>query len=181
MRLGAIAFLIGLLLLEALPELLDRRWALALPGVALVAWRIRWLRLPAWSLGGFLWALLLAPSVAVLPAEMADREFPVEGWIATRPDHEGRSTRFVFTVAAVVGDEQRSTRMAGHRLRLSWWDNDRTGTAGAKESVAAPTLRVGDRWQFTVRLKKPWGLRNPGGFDYEHSFVFAYLAWCSMY
>ncbi|MCB1820649.1 MAG: hypothetical protein KDI73_03580, partial [Candidatus Competibacteraceae bacterium] len=123
MRLSIIAFLIGILLLAALPELPDRRWALALPGVALIAWRIRESRLPAWSAAGFLWALLLAPSVAVLPPELEGMELPVEGWIATIPDRAGRSIRFVLAVAAVVGDEQRSTLLAGHRLRLSWWDD----------------------------------------------------------
>src|SRR3990167_3475794 len=28
-------------------------------------------------------------------------------------------------------------------------------------------VRVGERWQFTVRLKPPTGAHNPGGFDYE--------------
>ncbi|HRY14472.1 MAG TPA: DNA internalization-related competence protein ComEC/Rec2 [Candidatus Competibacteraceae bacterium] len=167
MRLSIIAFLIGILLLAALPELPDRRWALALPGVALIAWRIRESRLPAWSAAGFLWALLLAPSVAVLPPELEGMELPVEGWIATIPDRAGRSIRFVLAVAAVVGDEQRSTLLAGHRLRLSWWDDGEGETSVEVNSAANPILRVGDRWQFTVRLKKPWGLRNPGGFDYE--------------
>ncbi|MCB1921733.1 MAG: DNA internalization-related competence protein ComEC/Rec2 [Candidatus Competibacteraceae bacterium] len=166
MRLGAIAFLIGVLLLEALPELPDRRWALALPGVALIAWRIPWLRLPTWSLAGFLWALLLAPSVAVLPNELEGMELSVEGWIATIPEHEGRSIRFVFEVASTGGNEQSSMLLAGHRLRLSWWDNGEADDVEA-DSAADPALRVGDRWQFTVRLKKPWGLRNPSGFDYE--------------
>lgn len=28
-------------------------------------------------------------------------------------------------------------------------------------------IHAGDRWQFQVRLKRPHGLQNPGGFDYE--------------
>ena len=28
-------------------------------------------------------------------------------------------------------------------------------------------MRAGDRWGFAVRLKRPRGLLNPGGFDYE--------------
>jgi competence protein ComEC len=32
-------------------------------------------------------------------------------------------------------------------------------------------LHVGDQWQLSVRLKKPYGTLNPGGFDYE-AFAF---------
>lgn len=39
------------------------------------------------------------------------------------------------------------------------------------ESVAAlPVLHAGERWQFSVRLKRPHATRNPHGFDYA--------AWC---
>jgi hypothetical protein len=33
--------------------------------------------------------------------------------------------------------------------------------------LAAPPLRAGERWQLLVRLKRPHGLMNPHGFDYE--------------
>jgi len=32
---------------------------------------------------------------------------------------------------------------------------------------AGNTVAVGQRWAFTVRLKRPHGFQNPGGFDYE--------------
>lgn len=39
------------------------------------------------------------------------------------------------------------------------------------ESVSAlPVLHAGERWQFSVRLKRPHATRNPHGFDYA--------AWC---
>ncbi|HCB13244.1 MAG TPA: DNA internalization-related competence protein ComEC/Rec2, partial [Gammaproteobacteria bacterium] len=167
MRLSAVAFLIGILLLEALPELPHRSWVLALPGIALVAWRIPRLQLPAWSAAGFLWALLLTPAVAVLPAELEGIELLVEGWIATIPDRQDRSIRFVFEVAQVAGDREQSASLAGHRLRLSWEDDRRANSEAAAGATAGLALRAGDRWRLTVRLKKPWGLRNPGGFDYE--------------
>jgi len=168
MRLSAVAFLTGILLLETLPELPHRSWALALPGVALVAWRIPRLQLLAWSAAGLLWALLLAPSTTVLPAELEGIELPVEGWIATIPEHSGHSIRFVFEVAQVAGDREQSASLAGHRLRLSWGSDRRAANSEADTGATAGlALRAGDRWQFTVRLKKPWGLRNPGSFDYE--------------
>ncbi|MBK9953005.1 MAG: hypothetical protein IPP10_16395 [Candidatus Competibacteraceae bacterium] len=68
---------------------------LGLPGVlAVLAFMPRW-RLPAWAVAGFLWALWLAPPLpTLLPAKLEGVDMWVEGWIATIPDHERRSTRF---------------------------------------------------------------------------------------
>ena len=33
--------------------------------------------------------------------------------------------------------------------------------------LAPPDIRAGERWRFTVRLKRPRGLANPHGFDFE--------------
>jgi len=165
MRLGAIAFLLGILALQMLPELPARNWVLALPGVLLVLALIPWLRLPVWGATGFLWALWLAPPLTGLPVELEGAEITLEGWIAAIPDRESRSIRFEFEVAPTRGDESLATSLVGRRLRLSWWD--KADNEEDFSAVAHPVLRVGDRWIFTARLKKPWGFRNPGGFDYE--------------
>lgn len=160
MRLGAIAFLLGILALQALPELPSRAWILTLPVVLLVlAWgpRLRWL---AWGVTGFLWALLLAPPTGVLPAELEGVDLQVEGWIASIPERQPRSTRFEFVVDRARHGGQPAP-LAGQRLRLSWWEDAGLGAS------SQTGLRVGDRWDFTVRLKQPRGLLNPGGFDYE--------------
>ena len=41
-------------------------------------------------------------------------------------------------------------------------------------------LRPGDRWQLQVRLKRPHGMRNPGGFDYER-WLFQNQIWATGY
>ena len=165
MRLGALAFLTGILLLQMLPELPARAWALALPVVFLALVLIPPLRLPAWGITGFLWALLLAPPPVALPAELEGVDLQIEGWIASIPDREWRNTRFEFVVDRARCGEQPAP-LAGQRLRLAWWSD---GEAGTAENPAAerPALRAGDRWSFAVRLKPPRGLLNPGGFDYE--------------
>ncbi len=48
------------------------------------------------------------------------------------------------------------------RIMLSWYQGNRDG----EEFVRQP-LRPGERWQMTVRLKRPHGNSNPNGFDYE--------------
>ena len=164
MRLGAVAFLLGILVLQALPELPARAWTLGLPGaLAVLAFAPRW-RLPAWSVAGFLWALWLAPSPTLFPVELEGIDLWVEGWIADIPDRGGRSTRFEFVIGRVPAQGDKPATLVGQRLRLSWW-NDSTGIKNTAKVV--PLLRVGDRWGFAVRLKRPHGLLNPGGFDYE--------------
>ncbi len=162
MRLGAVAFLAGILLLHTLPELPARNWGLALPVVILALIFAPRVRLPAWGVAGFLWAVLLAAPPTVLPAELEGVDLWVEGWIAAIPDREPRSIRFEFeTLRAQYGDLP--VPLPG-RLRLSWWDD---GERSQDRRSSRPELRVGDRWGFMARLKRPHGLLNPGGFDYE--------------
>jgi competence protein ComEC len=165
MRLAAVALLAGILVFQALPELPSRNWALALPVVLLALAFVPCLRLPAWGVAGFLWALLLAPPIPVLPAELEGAELWVEGWIASIPDREWRNTRFEFVVDQARRGEQPAP-LAGQRLRLAWWDDGEAGTDG-NPAAERPALRAGDRWGFAARLKRPRGLLNPGGFDYE--------------
>lgn len=107
----------------------------------------------------------MAPPIPVLSAEFEGAELWVEGWIASIPDREWRNTRFEFVVDQARRGEQ-PVPLTGQRLRLAWWNDGETGTD--KERVMEhPSLRAGDRWGFTVRLKQPRGLLNPGGFDYE--------------
>ncbi|HEX4779701.1 MAG TPA: DNA internalization-related competence protein ComEC/Rec2, partial [Usitatibacter sp.] len=64
--------------------------------------------------------------------------------------------RFVFDVERVSPAGSR----VPSQVSLSWY-----GQAG--EDGAAPPLVAGDRWRFTVRLKRPRGLKNPHAFDLE--------------
>ncbi|PIE83609.1 MAG: DNA internalization-related competence protein ComEC/Rec2 [Candidatus Contendobacter odensis] len=166
MCLGVIAFLAGVLVFHMLPELPHRGWSLALPVVFTVLLFIPRLRLPAWGIAGFLWALLLALPPSLFPMVLEGVDLTVEGWIASIPKHGGRSTHFEFTVAQAQHDDQRLEVLTEQRLRLSWWDrlND---SSRSRESPVHSALRVGDRWRLTVRLRRPHGFRNPGGFDYE--------------
>ena len=49
------------------------------------------------------------------------------------------------------------------RLSLAWV----VGFPDAQRGVEVPALRAGQRWALTVRLQRPHGLVNPGGFDLE--------------
>ena len=48
------------------------------------------------------------------------------------------------------------------RLALSWYSAFRP-----EEIQATGDVQPGERWQLTVRLRRPHGNANPYGFDYE--------------
>lgn len=78
----------------------------------------------------------------------------VHGRIGGLPEALDQGWRFVFEPDA---DEAGVPR----RVLLSW-------RAGAGEDGVLPAMpQPGERWSFGVRLRRPHGFVNPGGFDYE--------------
>jgi len=110
---------------------------------------------------GFAWAALFAHARIgdELPSEWEGRDIVVVGVVATLPQSYERSVRFEFNVEQVLTPQAR----VPSRIVLSWWG------IGGRDGAAAllPDVHPGERWQLTVRLKRPHGLVNPHGFDYE--------------
>jgi competence protein ComEC len=77
----------------------------------------------------------------------------VIGVIAGLPQDFGRGTRFEFAVEQVLTAEA----VVPQRIQLAWYRGKRD----------LPVVAPGERWRLTVRLKRPHGAANPGGFDYE--------------
>lgn len=109
---------------------------------------------------GFAWAawraeLRLADQ---LPIEWERRDISVVGIVAELPRELERGRRFVFEVESI----ETPGAVVPRRILLSWF-------AGAHEDQGLDDRRLlpGERWRFTVRLKRPHGNANPGGFDYE--------------
>jgi competence protein ComEC len=154
MRLGAIAFLAGILSLHALAKLPNPWWGLGLPALLLIVLLIPPLRLFAWFSAGLLWALIWVggQSRLPLPQELESIDLRAEGWVATIPESFYRGKRFQLQVD-VLSHKGIRVPFAGS-LSLSWYNNP-------------PPIQVGDKWGLTVRLRRPHGLANPGSFDYE--------------
>ncbi|MGY0556770.1 DNA internalization-related competence protein ComEC/Rec2 [Lysobacter sp. A421] len=93
-----------------------------------------------------------------LPVAWEQREVTVAGRVVELPEHHARRTSFRFRV---VDELVQPEPLRGRLLRLSWYD-DFDGSATGRDR-----LRAGQRWQLTVRVRAPRGLRNPGGFDSE--------------
>ncbi len=148
--LPALPLLAGALPAAFLLVILVRRQPIARRGLAVLSC----------ALLGFSWAALRADWRLhdQLPEEWEGRDVQVVGVIAALPHGFERGERFAFDVETV---ETAGARLP-HRINLSWYhgwleDEWRDGLA----------IRPGERWRFTVRLKRPHGNANPHGFDYE--------------
>ncbi|UCF77117.1 MAG: ComEC/Rec2 family competence protein, partial [Betaproteobacteria bacterium] len=154
MRLAALAFLGGVLLVQQGADLPSIWWGvLALPCLLLAYHRPRWL-LGAFFVAGLVWASFRAELILddALPTALEGRELIVEGHVADIPQSFDYGERFLFDIESAYHDGQQVS--APRRVLLS-----------LRSSAFEP--RAGERWRFTVRLTRPHGLQNPGAFDYE--------------
>lgn len=172
MILNVVLFVLGVSLLQRQATLPSVLWTYALVPVFLT-WvllppatgRLQVLAQRCWSglaciAAGFLWAALyghvqLADS---LPEQWEGRDVRVSGVVAELPQSSERGLRFGFDV------EQVQTPLAHvpKRISLNWYQESKRGG-----DATLPEVHAGQRWSFTVRLRRPRGLSNPNGFDYE--------------
>ncbi len=140
--------------MQQLPELPSLWWgALLVPLVLLARWQRAAVPL-VFLVAGLCWAAWRADLVLQdsLPLELEGQDLRVEGFIADIPRPGEHGLRFEFDVVQAWRDD----RLVGipRRIQISTYGE-------------AFTPAVGDRWRLTVRLKRPHGFQNPGGFDYE--------------
>ncbi len=172
MRLNVIFFVAGVWWLQQQPALPGAEWAwpVAFAGAAAI-----WVRADGAVLGwarealvklacfalGFAWAAWFAQQrlADTLPPEWEGRDIAVVGVVSALPQAYDRGVRFEFDVERVLTPEARVPR----HVVLSWWGNP----ARDGQPATFPALEPGERWQVTVRLKRPRGTANPHGFDYE--------------
>ena len=170
MRLAIIAFALGVWLLQrqgALPgaATLVAAAAAALAVLAGVRWLPRqgariWLAVPAVAAIGFVYAAVFAH------ARMADRLDPrwegqdlvLTGVVAALPQPFDQGVRFEFEVE----DATPAEAAVPARILLSWYNG-----LSREEYQEVMPVRAGERWRFSVRLRRPHGNANPNGFDYE--------------
>ncbi len=156
---GSVALLAGVVVVQLLPEL-PPLW-LEIFGLLfslLLLWRLPRLRVIAVFVGGAAWACLCADHALSqrLPLALEGEDIQVSGTIIGLPQAQEGSTRFEFYVDTALHDKA-SVPFTGH-VRLNWY---------ASKEGAAPDIAPCSRWQLVLRLKRPRGLINPGGFDFE--------------
>lgn len=158
MRSGIVASLSGIILFQQLAQPPSLLWCLLFVVIIPLFYYIPAIRLPLAVMSGFLWALLHASIIlsTALPSSLEGKDIIVEGIISAIPEQRNNGVRFQFDVQNMSQASSHTFingRLPGHIL-LSWYGN-------------TPPLTVGDRWHLKVRLKRPHGFMNPGGFDYE--------------
>jgi len=171
MRLEILAFAAGVWLLQQMPVLPSVAWMAALAAAAVCAWSIAWWRrrrgLPARILGvlagfaiGFAWAASVAEQRIAdwLDRSWEGRDIVLTGVVASLPQPLERGVRFEFDVEHAEPTGARVPR----RILLTWYN----GSADDELQALNP-VRAGERWRITTRLRRPHGLANPHGFDYE--------------
>lgn len=159
MTAALIGFAAGVLALQVLPGLPELAWLWAAPVAILAAWRIRALAIPVAAALGLCWALGTAHLRLAdrLNPELESVDVEAVGVVAGLPAAGERSLRFAF-------DIESSSRQLPSRVLVSWY---RTAFAQDQSAILAETPHPGERWRFTLRLKRPHGHFNPHAFDYE--------------
>ncbi|MGN6388973.1 MAG: DNA internalization-related competence protein ComEC/Rec2 [Burkholderiaceae bacterium] len=173
MRVAACSAVLGVCLLQAQaalpspPLLGGLAAATLLAAAAPMRWRTGPRRVAAVgvcaALCGFLWAALLAQHrlADALPPSLEGHDVTVAGVVDSLPDRFAQGVRFHFRIEKVLDADGDPPAVLPERVALSWYA-PRGGHSGH-----AGDVRAGERWRLTVRLKRPHGNANPGGFDYE--------------
>ena len=163
-----ILFVAGIALLQQQAILPPLAWVAALPPLILLAWLTRGQRWLFFSViavccvtAGFFYAATRAQLRMddALTPDWEGRDVQLVGVVASLPQTYERSVRFEFDVERVITP---GASVPSH-IALTWWGNpSKDGQRGTQ-----PEIKPGERWQFTVRLRRPRGSANPHGFDYE--------------
>jgi competence protein ComEC len=94
----------------------------------------------------------------LLPHSLEKKTVTVEGIIVTIPVTGGRRSHFEFQAQSLQFEGKKIKWP--RRLMLSWY-------------YPKQHPRAAEHWRLSVRLKRPHGLHNPGGFSFEH--------WCMLH
>jgi competence protein ComEC len=161
MTLAALALAAGAAFLQMQAALPALGWAWVLIPIVLVGLRYRSVLVVAAFGAGFFWAAACAQwrMADWLASSLEGRDVAVAGVVSSLPALGERSVRFEFDVEWAAD----GTRLP-KKLLLTWY------RSAADDDAAAPLASMvhpGERWAFTVRLRRPHGLVNPHGFDYE--------------
>lgn len=116
------------------------------------------------ALLGFTWASVFAAYRLsdALPSAWQQKNITLIGVVASLPENTEHGQRFLFDVEQVLTPQAHVPQ----HISLSIYPHYAVHPQAAS-TLAIPQVRVGERWQWTVRLKRPHGVMNPHGFDFE--------------
>ncbi len=153
MRLFTFAFLLGvcgMLLFSILPNMFLVAGILVFALILHFKIRRTWSLLVFACVLGLCWSLFFSylQMNKQLPKLQESKRLQVVGYVVSLPEKTENSVKFLF----------KTIKMDGHKhkrlLKLNWYHSH-------------INLQAGDQWRLVVKLKRPHGFMNPGGFDYE--------------
>ena len=152
----AIAFLLGISSLTVFASLPHWYWIFGILPTIIIAIKFPRSILIASFLLGFLWALTHAylKLYPVLDKSLEGIDLEVSGQVVSIPTIYPRSSRFEFSIHSAHTSLNGEIVSVPKKVRLNWYGN-------------VPPIQLGEVWNLRMRLKRPWGYANPGGFDYE--------------
>lgn len=168
MKSALLAFVFGAWFLQQQSTLPELTWALVLIPATLLLYRLRhfgfariMLLIPLATCAGFFWAGAVAQHrlADTLSPALEGQDIQLIGVVASLPQFHERGQRFEFDVEQTLTP---SAHIPAH-ISLSFYPVG-FGRAAVPDSK---TFKAGERWQLTVRLKRPHGNANPHGFDFE--------------
>ena len=151
-----IAFLVGIVSASFLPEFPSLYWFLLTPVFIFIFFYFPKYKVICSLYFGFFWFVIFSYFIlsSSFSPELQGKDLLVTGVVSSLPESGSGRIRFIFDIDSLTSNNKKVENFP-KRIRLSWY--------GKK----AKQLRAGERWQLLVRLKRPHGLLNPGGFDYE--------------
>lgn len=177
MTLLALIFVFGAWVLQQLPVLPSLYWAclLVVPAILVISGRrssgqfsrVCHRQGLAWAafLLGFFWAAAFATHrlADALPTEWERQDIQIVGVVASLPQAHENGQRFEFDVEQVIT----AGAVVPRHLALSYYHREFAQSPEPGEAALPPPYKAGQRWQLTVRVKRPHGTINPHGFDFE--------------
>lgn len=154
-----IVFFCGGVLLAATLPALPPLWIIVVLGVfaGAVSVGVAVLRWPALVVLGLSYGLLAGHYLCnlQLPAGFEGRELLIRGHVSSIPMQREDSLRFEFLTDGAALDDGRddASHQIPSKVMLTWYGRE--------------SLSVGEHWQLLVKLKRPRGFVNSGGFDYQ--------------
>jgi len=177
MRSGILGFTFGILLLQQQQNLLDTPLLIVMTCVAGLLFLFTRLipqsalRYMAMFISGGLLGWVGASGFAIvglsqrLAPESEEKEFTVIGVVSSLPGRVEYGQRFQFSIERVLTDDINHQKLPD-KVLLNLYA-PRTNDTETIQIELPITIQPGERWQFKVRLRRPHGLANPHGFDYE--------------
>lgn len=151
MHLWIITFFLGVYTLAFCRELPSLYWLFVLPPIFIFQKIKKFTTYILIYAIGFCFALAYTHWITLwsLPSELEGKKLLITGYVTSIPVTKTHYTSFEFKTSSIA-----NTKIAT-KLKLNWYGQ------------YTEKLYAGDKWQLLVRLKRPHGTLNPGGFDLE--------------